>query len=191
MEIEQIKAQSLTFKRARGNLLLVVAFTAINLILMALGSDFYFLFSATIPSFVYTLASELGAGLVGLVIALAILALYLVCYLLSKDRRVFILVALVFFSFDTIFFAFAFYYHLASGEFEVFNLIEVAFYAWILFYLITGTRAWAKLRKVSAEDFQAALQAINGDKAITEKDEERAALEDAAPNTEDDRDNQG
>lgn len=44
-------AYETTYMRSRSNLLLVVAFTLINVVFALLGQDSYFLFSATVPYF--------------------------------------------------------------------------------------------------------------------------------------------
>jgi len=187
MDTEQIKKQSVIFKRSRGNLLLVVAFTVINLLLMAFGSDFYLLFSATIPSLVYGVAYEIGLGAVGLILALVMVAIYLVCYLLSKKYRVFILVAMILFAVDTGFFLVLFFNLLAYFEFMY--IVELAFHAWILFYLITGTAAWAKLRKVTASEMEAAKEAVANEEAKAALDETKSAIDDIAPPSSDKEDN--
>jgi len=186
MDTEQIKKQSVIFKRARGNLLLVVAFTVINLILMAAGSNFYLLFSATVPGLVY-IATWYSA--VGLIAALAITAVYLVCYLLSKKYRVFILVAMILFAVDTAIFLFLLFEIMAAATFEFMFLVELAFHAWILFYLITGTVAWAKLRKVTAGELEAARESIENEEAKAALDETKSALDDVAPPSDDKEDN--
>ncbi|MCL2672034.1 MAG: hypothetical protein FWF10_08355 [Clostridiales bacterium] len=156
-----MKQWAMKFKRARSNLLLVVIFTAANLLLTAFNAGVYMLFSATGPQFVF----EVGRGLAeefqstaflvaGLIIAFISIGLYFLCWLLAKRRRAFILVALIFFCIDCLLFVLL----LLSGGFEVSYLLDIVFHGWILFSLISGTRAWAKLRGVSAEDLDAALQ---------------------------------
>ena len=183
MDIAQIKKDSMAFKRSRGNLLLVVVFTAVNLFMIALNSGFHFPFSATIPTVTYDVISELGYGAVGLIAALAMVSVYLACYLLSKKRRVFILIALIFFAVDTLLFLFiSFGYWDDIGSL----LIEAVFTAWILFYLITGTAAWARLRKVSAEDIEAAKEALANDEVETTQKKTLEALDEITPNSDND-----
>jgi len=163
MDIAAIKRQLVKFKGARNNLLLVVAFTIINLFLTAFETGYYFLFSAAVPQAFF----EIGQGLAddyqnnaflitGAILAFIGIAIYLVCWSLSKRYRVFILVALILFSIDTLlclFFVF-------GGEFNPFYLLDVACHIWVLYYLITGTIAWAKLRGVNHEDLNNAMNAI-------------------------------
>ncbi|MCL2507608.1 MAG: hypothetical protein FWF05_00385 [Oscillospiraceae bacterium] len=159
--MDTIKQQTLKFQKARSNLLLVVAFSAVNLLLAAFNSNIYLLFSATAPLFVFEIGqgaaeeSQSSAFLVtGLIIAFFVIALYFICWIFAKRLRAFILAALIFFSIDTLIFIFIAF---AAG-FEISYLLDIVFHGWILFYLIKGTAAWAKLRGVNADDFNFALQ---------------------------------
>lgn len=141
------------FLRSRNNLLLVIAFTTVNVFLLLLNTDLSFLFSATFPIFfvgigqVFTEQTGSNAFLlIGTVIAFISIALYAVCYFLSKKRKVFILVALVLFVLDTLLLLW-----LSLLEFEVSSLIDIAFHVWILYYLIIGVAAWSGLKKLPPE----------------------------------------
>ena len=112
------------FTVARSNLLLVGALTIVNLALLVSGSDTYFLFSASVPYIITSLAMYLcgmfpeeyyeggyesydffGGGLFGvaLVISIAIIALYfLMFFLLRKKKKIWLIIALVIFSIDTV-----------------------------------------------------------------------------------------
>ena len=156
-----ITQQALKFKKTRSNLLAVVAFTAINLILIAFNAGFYFPFSATAPGLIFEvgrgMAEELQRNvflIAGLIIAFIVVALYFVCWLLTKRLRGFILAALILFSLDSLMFLAIVF---AAG-FEISYLLDIAFHGWVLFYLINGVVAWAKLRGVNADDFNAALE---------------------------------
>ena len=145
-----------TFSISRNNLLAVLAFTCINLVLALTQSDFFFLFSARIPLILlYIDAYEWTAGsydfsMFGIIAAFSAVSLYAIFWGVAKKHRAWIIAALVYFSLDillTVIFVLA-----AGVEFEVFSIIEIAFMAWILFYLISGTRAWSKLRKMPLQD---------------------------------------
>lgn len=161
MDAAEIKKLVLQFNKTRGNLLLVIAFTAVNLFLSAFRADYYLLFSATAPQFIYEVGRSLsqeyqnGAYMtIGLVVAFVVILLYLICWALAKRSRAFILVALILFGVDSILFVYLF---LAAG-FEASYLLDVAFHVWILYYLISGVIVWARLRGVSADEINAALQ---------------------------------
>jgi len=161
MDAVAIKQQLLRFRGARGTLLLVVVFTTVNLFLAAFGTSFYMLFSATVPQ----IFLGLGLGLAdefqnnifliaGATAAFAGVFLYLLCWSLANRYRVFILFALVLFSIDTLVcVAFVF-----IGGFDLWYLVEIAFHVWILFGLVNGVIAWAKLRDVNPDDLSAVMK---------------------------------
>lgn len=139
------------YRGARNNLLLLIVFTAINLLMPLLGIDRQYFFSASFPTTVYWwgdyAAADLGMpalryGAMG--IALGCVGLYLLCWLLSKKRRGFMTAALVLFGLDCLSLA---------GEFVIFELhysmiINVLFHLWVLWGLIQGVRAASELKKL-------------------------------------------
>ena len=112
-------------KNARGNLLLVVVFTVINIFLLVTESSTYFLFSAFIPYLLVDLGmwyggmyspeyygeyypgagySDMPILVVFMVIAAIILLLYLVSWIFSKKNRIgWLIFALVFLHFYGLF----------------------------------------------------------------------------------------
>ena len=133
--------------------MLVVIFTLINVVLCMLGQDSYFLFSAIVPYFIASIGALWG-GLyppeyyaelemteaefwpMGLVIAcvavaVVIIALYFVCWLLSKRYVAFMIVALVLFVIDTVMMPILFG---VSVEW----ILDYVFHAWVLVSLILG-----------------------------------------------------
>lgn len=152
---------------ARSNLLLVVVFTIINIFLLVFKSETYFLFSAFIP---YGLVS-FGMILCGmfptsfyeeifaksdfldpsvfaifLVIALVIVALYLLSFLLSKNNKPgWLIFALILFAIDTIvMFAFT--------GFSFDSIIDILFHGWVLLSLSLGVNASIKFKKLPEEE---------------------------------------
>jgi hypothetical protein len=161
MDKNDIKQQVLKFEKARNNLLTVIVFTIINLILTAFDAGISFLFSATLPQVIFeigkTLDSEIGSSIfmiIGLIIAFIIIITYFVFWILAKRMRVFILVALIFFSVDSLVLLFL----VLDMEFNASLLLEIAFHVWILYYLINGVKAWAKIRGVHTDVLNAILQ---------------------------------
>jgi hypothetical protein len=163
MDKTDIKPQVLIFEKARNNLLFVIFFTVINLILSVFDAQVTFLFSATLPQVIFeigkTLASEMENNIfmtVGLIIASIIVSIYFVFWILAKRIRAFILVALIFFSIDSLVLLFL----ILSAEFSASFLLEIGFHGWILYYLINGVKAWVKMSGVNADVFNAILQEI-------------------------------
>ena len=96
------------YNTARSNLLMMIIFSAFNLLMLATGSGVYFLFSASVPYVMTDTAmffcgmypKELYEGFEGmffmnksffvvmLIISILILAIYLLCWLFSKNNKV-------------------------------------------------------------------------------------------------------
>ena len=148
------------YQAGRGNLLLVVIFTLINVILISFGQETYFLFSATLPyviavfgaifcgmmpdeyyddSDAYRQMFESSKIYIFVAVAVAIIALYFICFLLSGKRVGFLIAALTMFSLDTVFMLFFYGFSM---------ILDIFFHAWVLFYLIRGVSAHFKLKKM-------------------------------------------
>ena len=160
MDALTIKQQAEKFKRARGNLMLVVIFTAINLLLALLNTGYYFLFSATAPQFIFEIcrlvAQELNNNvftIIGIFSAFLIIALYFIFFLLSKRIRAFMLAALIFFSIDSLLFVYVFF----LGAFDISMILDIVFHGFIMFSLINGVMAWSKLHHISDAEITAAM----------------------------------
>lgn len=133
-------------KSARYNLLLMIILTVVNLILLAVGSDSMMLFSATVPYFsvVLGMAFELQEFLIaGYVIAAVILALYLLCWLLSKKHFAWMLIALILFAIDTICLVL-----LYIGMQDFSGILDLVIHVAVLYYLFTGVRYGIKMRSL-------------------------------------------
>lgn len=161
MDASIITNQAVKFKKARDNLIWIIIVTIINLFLIALDASFYFPFSINAPQTFYGLGSAFAAETqnnvyigVGIIIALVIIALYLLFWFLSKRNRAFIIGALVLFGIDSIGVLLLF---LSSGM-DTYFIIDLVFHVWILYYLITGTMAWYKLRGISDKEIIYAIQ---------------------------------
>ena len=162
----QRKAYETKYTNARVNLLLVVAFTAINIIILATGSYTYFLFSASIPYFI----ADMGMLLCGkyppesyvdgfeemivfepsvfpifLVIAFAIVSVYLVFWFFSKKKPGFLMAALVLFVIDTV------------GMFILYgisfdSIVDIVFHAYVIWSLVSGIKAHNALLALPKEE---------------------------------------
>ena len=149
------------YKSAYFSLLAVVLFTLVNIVMASLGNETYFLFSATVPYFIafsgalycgllpdyyYT---ELGipqselldpSAIVGFaVVALIFVAVYFVVWLLSKNKRGFMIAALVLFIIDTV--AMFILYGIALD-----SLLDILFHGWVIVSLIMGINEAQKVQ---------------------------------------------
>lgn len=156
------------YNRSVANLLVVILFSVVNIVLLVAKSDTYFLFSAFIP---YLLANygmyfcgmfpeeyyydmpetefvDTSFLVITLVIAAVIILMYFLCWLFARKKKVgWLIFALVLFSIDTV-------SMLVLTEFAVESFIDIAFHAWVLFYLISGIVNYSKLKKLPEEELE-------------------------------------
>lgn len=137
----------------RYSLLLILIFTVVNLVLLLVDSDRYFLFSASVPyyftAFGIGMDSAFSDGIgtftiTALVISLLILGVYLLCWILSKKHTGWLTAALVLFCVDTVGLLFL------SYIFETSNLLDFLLHAWAIYELAHGIYCAGKLKKLSA-----------------------------------------
>jgi len=153
------------YANSRYNILLIVVFTAINLLLLITNSNSYFLFSAFVPYLIADLgmllcgkypadyyAGELaGMEFAGneifvftLVSAIVIILLYLLSWIFSKKKSGWMIFALVFFILDTV-------AMFVINGISVDQILDVVFHAWVIISLINGITAYNKLKKLPEE----------------------------------------
>ena len=156
----------------RSNLLLAVAFTLINIVLLASKSTRYFLFSLVVPyRFVLNgmlfggyMPDEFYVGEDGVayyieknpsllamlgIVAAVILGLYMLFFFMSKKNVGWLVPTLVFVSLDCL----AYVGLIFLYGFEISDILDLAFHAWLLYYMIAGVAAYVKLRKLPPEVF--------------------------------------
>jgi len=167
MNTELIKKYSVKFTRARGALLTVCILTAVNILLMAFGAEFYLLYSAIFPQIIFIVLADFGLFTVGLIIALTMTAVYLLFWGLSGKRRVFIMVALILFSLDALLRLFAIAFMMFI-EVDLWLLIETAISIAIIVSLAGGTVAWVKLKNISPEELRAVQDIVNQEEENSE-----------------------
>ncbi len=140
---------------ARKNLLSVVVFTTINVILLLLNSSMYMLFSAAIPYYFPAIATvidnELLSGhtltIIAYAVSLASILFYLLCWQFSRERRGWMIAALVVFILD---FLVLIAFMLLSSPADF--LLDIAFHIWVVWYLISGVRNSKKLLRAVQEN---------------------------------------
>lgn len=148
------------YNTARGNLLLVAIFTAVNLLLLIADSGTYFLFSASIPYILtdyfmffcgyypaeYYVGFEelelLPGSIYGVAIAISVVIIlcYVLFFFLSKNNKlVWIVVSLVFFSIDSLV---MFWYYGISID----MIFDIIFHIWVIVSLSMAIDAHYKLK---------------------------------------------
>lgn len=141
------------YKRSRANLLLVTIVSVVNLFTLALNGS-YFLFSASIPAIPVELAMPMSEEevvvfsdfIVPIIIGIILTVPYLLCWVFSKKRAGWMIPALVFFSFDSLFVVMITLLGNTNG------IIDILFHAWVMFYLITGVINGFKLKKMPEDE---------------------------------------
>jgi hypothetical protein len=139
------------YKKARSNLFLVVILSAVNVVLALMNADLTFLFAAIIPSLFIEMgrlfSEELGNQIlfyIGVILAFMGVAIYGLCYILSKKYKALILVALILFSIDSLFLLW-----MIASEFDISSIIGIIFHVWVITCLASGVKAWADLKRIS------------------------------------------
>ena len=154
------------YRSALSSLLLIAAFSGVNLLLLLINSDKYFLFSAYIPYLLgdyamffggrypaetYTEFPDIvffGTGVFAAITAAAVLFVlfYLLCWFFAKKKKaVWLIFALSLFVIDTIimFVVVGFYIDM---------IIDVIFHVWAIVSLALGISAHIKLKKLPEEE---------------------------------------
>lgn len=149
-----------------ANLLLVVVFSAVNIVLLLVNADTYFLFSAFLPYF----AVDYGMFLCGMypeeyyydmpdttfedksflglyiAIAAAFLLAYLLCWYLAKKKKIgAVILALVMFLIDTA-------AMLWLTGFVMDSIIDILMHIWVISYLVIGIVTYFKIKKAPQEE---------------------------------------
>lgn len=137
------------YNTARMNLILVVAFTAINIILTALQTGTYLLFSASVPFYVterglalYIETASIPVLIIFALIAVVLTVPYIVCWKLSEKHHGWMIGALVYFAIDTA---------LLLLSLDLTMILDLLFHAWVFYYLIIGIK-YGKQLKTLPED---------------------------------------
>jgi hypothetical protein len=173
-----VKAEAM-YKNARVSLLMVAAFSFINIITICFA-DSYFLFSSYVTqmlsyfgAYFYVETGEILFYIVFAVLALVSVIPYLVCWIFSKKYHAPMIIALVLFSLDTAFMLFN-----IIGYFDFSMILDVVFHAYVIYSLATGVK-FGKQRKALAEEVaamnaaqaQADAEAASGDVVLEDSPE--------------------
>ena len=171
------------YESARSSVLIMIIFTIVNCAMLLFGSGSYFLFSAQflycsvveamfltgkLPAEVYegTEAFEFfsdGYLIATGIIVLAVLAIYFLCWIKSKNmHHKWLFAALVLFSIDAV-------ANVVWFGFYVEDIIDYVFAAYIIYSIAAGLIARSKLAKLPAP-IQAPENEFNNDFAFAERD---------------------
>ncbi len=150
------------------NLLLVVAFSVINIVLLVTNSNTYFLFSAFVPYLLVDLGmfytgmypeeyySDLGYIefldksflIVTVALAAVVIILYLLCWIFAKKKKIgWVIFAGVTACIDTV-------AMLVLGGIAMESIIDIIFHAWIIISLVNAIVIFNKLKKLPEEPLE-------------------------------------
>lgn len=138
----------------RHTLIVVMIITLVNMLLVLVEAPIYFLFSASVPYYLtifgYAMDLELSGGagiftIIAVVVSMAILAVYLLCWINGKKKISWLTTALVLFSVDTLCLAI-----LAILAEDASCIMDLTFHALVLAYLGYALSADKKLKEWQA-----------------------------------------
>ena len=95
----------------RASLLLIVVLTVVNIVLLLIEADRYFVFSASIPYYLTAICMGMDSAVYGgidayttgaLIVSVIVVGIYLLCWALGKKKPGWLTAALVLFSLDTV-----------------------------------------------------------------------------------------
>lgn len=152
MDKQSPQYQENLVKTARYNLLVLIIFTVLNLVMILVQSDTYFLFSATIPYYLtcfgymfdhYTVGTY---ALTGMVVSLPFVLAYVACWLLCKRDSRWYTVALVLFAVDCLALLGLL---IMTGNFGG-ALFDILIHGWIVVSLVKAISAAKKLQAMES-----------------------------------------
>lgn len=138
-------------RTARVDLLLVIIFTVVNIAMIFANSQSVMLFSAVIPYYAVALAysaHNVFGGLVwlvngSLILAAIVLALYVLCWVLSKKHYGWLIAAAALFGLDTL--AVLFLYGVILGDLAA-GIMDILLHGLLMYYLIMGAVSGYRLK---------------------------------------------
>ncbi len=139
-----LDAHKKRYSNARADLLVMIVLTVANIILMFVGSDTMMLFSAMIPYMSVASGYFYNGGIVYYAFAAVFIALYVLCWFMSKKKYQWLIVATVLFSLDTLYLVDI---CITTGDFAS-SSIDFIIHALVLYYLIAGIITGKKLKEI-------------------------------------------
>jgi hypothetical protein len=151
MAINEKTKLKITVNRGRYNLIFLVLTSVINIFTISSGSSLVLPYSSSISNYavVFGCTGDKGLHIVGLMIACAVLMLFLICYLLSKTKPQYLIIAFTLVIADTLaLLAISLYENSISN---LFTILDVFIHILITVYLLKAIKAYAALLKNGAD----------------------------------------
>lgn len=144
-----------TYRGARNTILSLVILTAVNCVLLAVGSSTYFLSSIFL---IYGMMAVYGVTFVTVAVAAVLLGVYLCAFFFSKRRRGWMLAALILFSLDTLCVVGMMFLMKYVGESPLQLVLDLIFHALGIVWLSLGVKN-GRFGTMDAEELQAYAEA--------------------------------
>ena len=137
----------------RASLLLIVVLTVVNIVLLLIEADRYFVFSASIPYYLTAFAMGMdsvfssGIGtytIIAIVISVIVVGIYLLCWALGEKKPGWLTAALVLFSLDTVGLLVITF---ALVDDPILNLMDIIIHALVVYELARAVACAKKLKQ--------------------------------------------
>ena len=142
----------------RASLLLIVVLTVVNIVLLLVEADRYFVFSASIPYYLTAICMGMDSAVYGgidayttgaLIVSVIVVGIYLLCWALGKKKTGWLITALVLFSLDTVGLLVITFTLL---EDPILNLMDIIFHALAVYELVMAVICAGKLKRQAAAE---------------------------------------
>ncbi len=130
------------YSQSRGNLLVLIVLTVVNIAILFTDMNTMFLFSFTIPYWFSAFAYFLELHTL-YIVAAVFLIVYLACWFFSKKHFGWFIPALILFILDIVYLV---YITIDMGEGG--NIFDIVIHIWALYYLVMGIINGYKLKKL-------------------------------------------
>jgi len=144
------------FMGARSMLLIMTAFTIVNIVAYWFELNFMLPFSAFLPFTIFDFAyffsiewADPNLLIYGIIFASLIILFYFLGFILSKKQPAWLTMMFAMYIVDTLIMVYLF---TAVFYFNTTMILDILFHIWVLYYLIMGVRAVKKLKQLPEEE---------------------------------------
>lgn len=143
--------------RGRYNLIFFVLMSVINIFLITSESEMLLPYSSSISNYSVALGitESLKSGsdtlrILGLIVACAVLLIFMVCYVLSKSKPLYLVIALAVISADT--FALVIISGFNGTLLSAYTILDIVIHGLAIFYIVSAIKAAKELRSLPVDE---------------------------------------